>query len=85
MECWGISWGRQLKYKIEVDREKCIACGNCYSTDPTHFESTDEGKSKVVDGASNGKSTGSFDDDKIADAKVAADACPVQAITVTER
>ncbi len=73
-----------MKYQIEVDREKCIMCGNCYSTDSTHFESSDEGKSKVIRGTSNGKSTGSFDDDKIAEAKVAADACPVQAITVTE-
>jgi ferredoxin len=73
-----------LKYKIEIDREKCIACGTCYSIDSTHFESGDEDKSKVVGGASNAQSTGSFDDDKIADAKTAADSCPVQAITVTE-
>jgi len=73
-----------LKYKVEVDREGCTACGSCYNTDPTHFESTIEGKSKVVGGTSNGKSTGNFDDDKIGDAKVAADACPVKVITVTE-
>jgi len=73
-----------LKYQIEVDREKCITCGNCYGTDPTHFESTDERKSKVVHGTSNGKSAGSFDDNRIADAKATAGACPVQAITVTE-
>ena len=69
-----------MKYKIKVDRAICIACGVCYSTDPTHFESSDEGKSKVVGGTSNGDSLGSFDDDKIDDAKVAAAACPVSAI-----
>jgi ferredoxin len=72
-----------MKYKVEVDRETCIACGNCYSTDPYHFDHSDDGKSKVVGGTVDGKSTGSFDDDKITDAQVAADACPVQAITVT--
>jgi len=73
-----------LKYEIEIDRELCIACGNCYSTDPTHFERGPEEKSKVLGGTINDKSTGTFDDDKIADAKAAADTCPAQAITVTE-
>jgi len=71
-----------LKYNVDVDREKCIACGNCYSTDPAHFDHTDDGKSRVVGGTVNGKSTGSFDDDNTEDAEAAADACPVQAITV---
>jgi predicted heme/steroid binding protein/ferredoxin len=74
----------QPKYTIEVDREGCIACGVCYTADPTHFESGDEGKTKVVGGTSNGKSVGSFDDDKIEDAKSAALACPVGVITVNQ-
>jgi ferredoxin len=76
--------GGSLKYHVEVDRDRCIACGNCYSTDPAHFESGDQGKSKIVSGTTNGKSTGSFDDNRISDAKAAAEECPVQAITVTE-
>ena len=73
----------QSEYSIEVNREECIACGLCYTTDPSHFENSDDGKSKVVGGTSNGKSAGSFDDDKIEDARSAALACPVSVITVS--
>jgi ferredoxin len=73
-----------MKYEIHVNREDCIACASCYTIDPQHFESDSEGKSKVIGGASNGESTGSFDDEKITDAQAAADACPVSVITVTE-
>jgi ferredoxin len=73
-----------LKYRIEIDREGCIACATCYTIDPTHYESDEEGKSKVVGGTSNGKSVGNFDDDKITDARSAEGACPVSVITVSE-
>jgi len=73
-----------LKFQIEVNREDCIACASCYTRDSYHFESDDEGKSKVRGGISNGKSTGSFDDDKIAIAEDAESACPVSAIKVTK-
>jgi ferredoxin len=73
-----------LTYKIEIDRDNCIACATCYTIDPTHFESDAEGKSKVVGGKSNGRSTGSFDDSKIADAQAAESSCPVGAIRVTK-
>ena len=73
-----------MKYQIEVDREGCIACATCYSLDPNHFESDPEGKSKIKGGASNGKSTGSFDDNKMTDAETAASSCPVSVITVTK-
>ncbi|MGB8779176.1 MAG: ferredoxin [Candidatus Bathyarchaeia archaeon] len=73
-----------MTYKIEVDRDNCIACATCYTIDPAHFESDAEGKSKVVGGKSNGRSTGSFDDSKIADAQAAECSCPVSVIKVTE-
>jgi ferredoxin len=72
-----------VSYKIEVDRENCIACGVCYGTDPTHFEGDSEGKSKVIGGKSNGKSVGTFDDGAKDDAQRAADSCPVSVISVT--
>lgn len=72
-----------VKYTVEINREGCIACGTCYGLDPTHFESDAEGKSKVVGGTSNGKSTGSFEDEKMTEAQNAADSCPVSVITVT--
>ena len=71
-----------MKYTVEVDREACIACGVCYSTDPTHFEGDAGGKSHVLGGATNGKSAGSFEDLR-EDAQRAADSCPVTAITLS--
>lgn len=72
-----------MKFRIEVDREGCIACATCYTLDPAHFESDAEGKSKVIGGASNGKSEGSFEDNKIKDAQEAELSCPVSVIKVT--
>jgi ferredoxin len=74
------------KYKVEVDRERCISAGSCYSLDPLHFEMDKNQKSKVMGGQTdNTKSAGEFDDDKIASAHQAAQACPVHAITVTKK
>jgi ferredoxin len=70
-----------MKYSIEVDRDTCIACGVCYSTDPTHYESDSSGKSQVIGGTTNGTSVGTFKDLKD-DAQRAADSCPVSAITI---
>jgi ferredoxin len=72
-----------LNFKIEIDREKCVACGTCYALDPVHFEPGEDRKSKVVGGVTNEKSEGSFDDDKIEDAQEAEDSCPVSIIKVT--
>jgi len=72
-----------LKFRIEVNREDCIACASCYILDPGHFESDSEGKSKVIGGSSNGKSIGTFDDEKMVEAQASADSCPVSVITVT--
>ncbi len=73
------------KYAVEVNRVDCIACGTCYTMDPLHFEGTSDGKSKVVGGTSNGKSTAEIDDDKIDDARAAEQACPVCVIVVTAK
>ncbi len=73
-----------MKYHIEIDRAGCIACGTCYAIDPVHYESSEDGKSRVVGGTSNSKAIGDLDDDKIEDAKTAALACPVSVITITE-
>jgi ferredoxin len=72
-----------LKYKIEIDRAKCIACGVCYTSDPAHFEPGKDRKSKVVGGVTHEKSEGSFDDEKIENAREAEDSCPVGIIKVT--
>jgi ferredoxin len=74
-----------MKYKIEIKRENCIACGSCYSINPTHFEPDEQGKSTVIDGKTDDLiSTGEFDDTEIESARDAEDSCPVSIITVTE-
>jgi len=74
-----------LEYKIEIEREGCIACGSCYSIDPSHFEPDDEGKSIVKGGETDSNfSSGIFDDEDIENAQDAEGSCPVSIITVTE-
>lgn len=74
-----------MKYKIEIERGGCIACGACYSTDPSHFEPDDEGKSTVRGRDTDDQgSSGVFEDDEIENAKSAEDSCPVSIITITE-
>ena len=73
----------RMAFLIEIDREGCIACATCYTLDPAHFEADAEGKSKVVGGPSNGKSEGSFGDEKLKDAQEAELSCPVSVIKVT--
>ncbi len=74
-----------MKYKIEIERGGCIACGTCYSLDPEHFEPSENRKSQVVGGETNASgSVGTFIDDIIENARVAEDSCPASVITVTE-
>lgn len=73
------------KYTIEVQKDQCTACGTCYSLDPDHYETDDEGYANVVGGESTDDlSKGSFDDGNLGDAQEAAESCPEQIITVTE-
>ena len=61
------------EFKIEVDKEACIGCGNCAAVCPDNFEMI-EGKSKVKKAKV----------DKIGCSQEAADSCPVQCIKITE-
>jgi ferredoxin len=75
-----------VKYKIEIDRTGCIACGSCYSIDPSHFEPDDNRKSTVVGGETDASgSSGVFEDNEIENAREAEDSCPVSVITVNEQ
>ncbi|MFQ6010446.1 MAG: ferredoxin [Candidatus Aenigmatarchaeota archaeon] len=57
-----------------VDKEKCIGCGACVAICPDVFEMKD-GKSVVKDPEACDK----------CDCQAAADACPVEAITLEEK
>ncbi len=73
-----------MKYKIEVNRNKCIANGVCYNTDPLHFEADYKNKSAVRDGKGYEVSIGSFEDELLEDVKAVVISCPVSAITIIE-
>ncbi len=55
---------------IQVDKEKCIACGVCVSICPQNFEMGEDGKSSVISQEVN---------DCV---KQAIESCPVQAISI---
>ena len=74
-----------MKYEIQIDRTLCLACGTCYSLNPTHFGPGEEEKSSVIGGETDeNSSSGTFDDEEIEKAKQAEDSCPASAITVTQ-
>ena len=75
---------KKIKYRVEINRETCIACGICYDTDTTHFEEDAEGKAKVVNGTNNSVSIGNFNDEIIEGVQKIAENCPVNAISVSE-
>jgi ferredoxin len=73
-------------YVIEINRDECIACGLCYSMDPTHFESDVDGKSQIVGGDTDASSSrGVFEDDERDVAENAEMSCPVSVITVADQ
>lgn len=64
---------------VEVDQDLCVGDDICASMVPEIYEMGDDGLAYVVDGMDE-----LDDEDLIASAKDAADACPVDAITVEE-
>ncbi|MFB6201258.1 MAG: ferredoxin [Halorhabdus sp.] len=64
---------------VEVDQDLCVGDNICASMEPEIFEMHDDGLAYVVEGMAE-----LDDEERIAAAKEAADACPVDAITVTE-
>ena len=61
-----------MKCKIKINRDECLVCGSCYSTDPKHFETGEDDRSQVAGGSTNGIFVGSLNDDGIEDVKIAA-------------
>ncbi len=75
------------KYRVIVDREKCIACGVAWITCGDVFEAgEDNGKNRVREEYevehSERVSVGIIPEDLYDCARSAAESCPVQAITV---
>jgi ferredoxin len=73
------------RYRIRLDREVCEGIFACLVRDD-RFVEADDGVATVAGAEATGKAvTLDCDDDRIADARGAAAACPVDAITVEER
>ncbi len=77
------------RYRVIVDREKCIACGVAPALAPEVFElGADNGKNKVREPyeieTTGTSSTGIIPGDLYDKVKQAAENCPVEAISIEE-
>ncbi|WP_459190779.1 ferredoxin [Halosimplex sp. J119] len=75
------------EYRVRLDREACDGVFACLVRDDRFVEATD-GLAEIASGSSNseaadGETVAAFDDDRLAEARQAASACPVDAIDVT--
>jgi ferredoxin len=66
------AYSSPVALRIEVNRERCMASGNCSMWAPGTFDHDDEGIAIVVDPAGDPEET----------VRLAATNCPVSAITV---
>ncbi len=72
------------RYRIRLDRGACEGIFACLVRDD-RFVEADDGLATVAGAKTEGTVALDCDDDRIADARGAAAACPVDAITVEER
>ena len=61
-----------MKYKIKLDKNKCIGCGSCAAICPEIFRMDEDGKSEVIQ----------EEIEKLGCAKTAEESCPVKIIEI---
>ena len=79
---------KKSRYKIEYDRENCIACGACAVLAPQFWVlSKEDGKADVVgsEKTEDGYEHLDLDDKDFPINKDAADACPVNVIHIVDK
>jgi len=64
-----------MKFKVEVDKSKCIGCGSCVAICPKVFRMSVEGKAEAV----------TEEIEELGCAKTAEEGCPVKAIKITPK
>ncbi len=64
------------KYRIRVNKECCIGCAACVNAAPELFEMDEEYFSQPVQEI--------IDEEKLEEAKLAADSCPAECIKIEE-
>ncbi len=60
--------------KLVVDKDRCMACGYCYSSDPEHFAPDDQGYSEAI----------SQENLDASETVAAVESCPTGAISIEE-
>jgi len=61
-----------VKYKIKLDKNKCIGCGSCAAVCPEVFRMGEGGKSEMIQ----------EEIEKLGCAKTAEESCPTKAIEI---
>ncbi len=67
----------ETPFRIFIDRDKCVGHGRCYSLSPDVYDSDDEGFGELADGDVPATP------ELRAQARLGADNCPEQAISLT--
>jgi ferredoxin len=68
--------------KITQNHKDCIGCGTCIVLCPKYFDWDEENKAKLVGGKKNEKDEYELEVEELGTAQDAADACPVQVISI---
>jgi len=79
---------KKIKYKIEHDRENCMACGACVAIAPKFWQlSKDDGKADVINSikTDDGYKHLDIEDKDFSINKEAADLCPVNVIHIVDK
>lgn len=70
--------------KVIHERERCIGCGSCVALCSKFWEMAEDGKSTLKNSAKNTEGNYELEIEKVECNQEAADACPVQCISIVK-